>query len=168
MKQLAHLPLILLLLISCKVWWKPLTLEQIPFSGDQIKTEGYFYRIDTVISHPLGGYKETVLARYYVFYRNGVLAHANSSLASFDELGNFLQDKEEWALFKGNSYLWGVYQVREKQVIANVWVPSSGGKHPNYVFRMDILNDSTLIQESRVYKFRPLNPKPDSVNIFTK
>jgi hypothetical protein len=80
-------------------------------------------------------------------------------------------------VFTKTPYSWGIYLIEEGDLIIDRWSISTGGKHPSYITRFFIQNDSTLVEKgfsvknrstNGVYSFRRFTNKPDSVNAFIK
>ena len=145
-----------------------LTLEKRPYTGNQLRIDGYYYS------------KFRDIYVIYFFYRNGVLFSGGhvfeSELKKYEQK---YQDGSFWDDKKDNKLYWGLYNIDSNDIMIEKWYPSSGGGMPVYLHSGEILNDTTFLitksvrpktgeekELNEVYHFREFSPKPDSTNIF--
>lgn len=172
----------LMLIFSCE---KPLfksdelSLNKESFNGNQLKTNGYFY-------DPYETSDGSIYHNVYFFYRNGVVLYGGAY-----EKNNLQVNKEQE--YKNGTYYnnikdskdnWGIFVVAGNSIKFERWYPSSGGPLRTAVREGTILNDTTfhitvsyrmqdgekkdVTERDETYYFKPLTPKPDSTNEFTK
>ncbi len=141
-----------------------------PYGGKEIKTQGYYYCIDTVNSGPVHKPRKEVVARIYFFYRNGVLYNSNLIFSGFESLEDLFKDKNFVSRFKEVPYGWGIYLIENGRIKVEAWAPSTGGKHPNFMYNLDVLSDTILYNSYRdnTFFYKSFDLKPDSVNKFTE
>ena len=160
------------------LYYPPLSLNRIPYSGNQLRIDGYYYQ-------ELDSNDPTLNGHSFFFYDNGILFNGGGY--------NILRKNECEANFRDSTYLsamrnhilgWGIFQIDVDSIQFEKWYPSSGGPLLTYVRAGKIPNDSTfnithvfslvngVKSEVRVvnevYHFMPFSPKPDSVNSFIK
>jgi hypothetical protein len=167
--RLIVLLFILVGVVSCKVGYMELTNTRQTYLGNEIKTNGYYYCIDTLDRMALGKPIQQVLARVYFFYRNGVLNYSVSEFNDYNLLEKYLADTT-YHSNQINPYDWGIYLVEGHRMKIEKWSTSTGGKHPNFTFYLSILSDTSLHNSygNNTYYFKSFSPKPDSVNRFIK
>lgn len=141
----------------------PLHVEQTYYAGDNLKINGYYYRVKDSSAGIFG----------YFFYRNGVVLDA-------DARGEDDYTSEEWLKHEKNTKSsWGVFRIQNKTIKYEMWEPSEPPLRA-YVREGIIINDTTfLITESyrlqngkkrdqevinQFYHFKQFSPKPDSTN----
>ncbi len=156
-----------------------LSLPKEDFSGNQLKTNGYFY-------DPYQTSDGSIYHDVYFYYRNGVVLYGGTY-----EQSNLLTKKEQE--YKDGTYYnnikdskdnWGIFVVNGTNIKFERWYPSSGGPLRAYIEEGEVLNDTTFHisksyriqngskkeekERDRTYHFKPLSPKPDSTNEFTQ
>jgi hypothetical protein len=162
-----------LMLSGCINFDDELTIEKTPFSGDNLKTNGYYYNIWKVNG-------ETFVEINFL-YRDGVLLHGGSDdSTSFSNLEKVYLDGIYYGNAKIRKYCWGSFLVEGDSIFIERWYPSS---RPYWAYRQSgiILNDTTYqltriirvdgtenSEINRVFHFRQFSPKPDSTNNFIK
>jgi hypothetical protein len=115
----------------------------------------------------------------YYFYQNGTLLSRGSVIkkdleTKLNALSNPTNEN-----YKNIKFLWGVYQIENKQIKFERWYPSDI-PYKALIKEGEILNDTTFIinkayksngQELKIlnemYRFRKMSIKPDSINAFT-
>lgn len=169
--------LMLLASVACKRDLRnnnELTIPLQTYSGDEIKTNGYYYKI----------YQENsgdTTYEIYFLYRNGVVLHGGYSSPS--EIA-----EDELSFANGTYYSnaqsrtnWGRFEVHGNQIRIEKWFPSSGGPAPVYMLSGSILNDTLFhLTRSRkshddfaertidyYYQFKAFSDKPDSTNDYS-
>jgi hypothetical protein len=149
------------------------TLRQ-PYIGEEIKTNGYYYSIDTVqFFERLHEPGKQILARVYFFYRNGVLHTFNTKFSDLDSLEKIFSGATSEVIggfhYKEVPYSWGIFLIEGRRIKIEAWGPGTGGKHPTFTYDLNILSDTSFHQSygNNTFYFRSFSPKPDSVNRFT-
>lgn len=165
---MSRILILLVLLISCRVGYEKLTGQRQSYVGSEIKTNGYYYCIDTVTGGSVDKPKKEVVARIYFFYRNGVVHHSNMIFSDLKRLEATFKDSIFMARFKERPYGWGIYSIENDRIEIESWSTSTGGKHPNFKYNLDIVSDSVLHYSYRhnTFLYRRFDLKPDSVNRF--
>lgn len=149
-----------------------LSLKRVDYTGNQLRIDGYYYLINYNDPQKNMG--------VFIFFRNGVLTYLGGGFLSFNELENYIINKDFIDKKKDVKYFWGVFQVKNDIIKFERWYPSEGAKEA-YVREGKILNDTTfhitksyrsngteLSDENETYHFRKFSPKPDSTNVFVK
>ena len=147
-----------------------LSFGKTPYTGNQLRIDGYYYRNDN-----------GVLNYLYCFYRNGVVLYLGSGYAYSDlpALEQKLKDGTYYNSVKNNKTCWGVYQIQNNNIKFDKWSTSSVGGMPAYDYSGNIVND-TVFKITRVmrvnksdinqtldeYDFKHCLYKPDSTNSF--
>lgn len=149
-----------------------LTLDRIPYTGNQLRIDGYYYLLDT---------DSTLLATYF-FYKNGILLAGGGrplpeGLDYIEE--NYFSSKEWIKKIPGKILKWGIFQIEGNKISFEKWYPSSISPTPAYIRYGEILNDTTFTITKSVrpktgkkrtffelYHFKEFSPKPDSTNDF--
>jgi hypothetical protein len=153
-----------------------LTLTKEPYTGSQMKIEGYYYRKNAI-------YCTSV----YFLYRDGTFIDAGCFSCKPDEIENHVKNKDwtQWRRYEKSAIGYGVFQISGSQILIENWRPSSSWSLPAYLYKGEILNDTTFVitqsQRSKpnaldndfsakheIYRFRHFSSKPDSTNRFTK
>jgi hypothetical protein len=151
-----------------------LTLNKMPFTGNQLRIDGYYYSIDSQ--------SNTIKASYF-FYKDGTVLHGGGwpYENQFEGLESNFSSESWQENIKENKLKWGVFQIDGDKISFERWYPSSGGPSPAYIRSGEIQNDTTFIitksvrpktgEEkvlNEVYHFKAFSPKPDSTNSFVK
>jgi hypothetical protein len=144
-----------LLLYGCKD--EELTLPKIPYTGNEIRTDGYYYSYYANNSTPPEEYIVTLF-----LYRNGVILSAGA----YDERNlNALERKmlERYESLQNEKIGWGVFIVKNNKIEYEQWSTSAGGGLPVFRNFYNIENDTTLRGfTGNIYHFKQFSPKPDS------
>lgn len=143
-----------------------LSLEQRPYLGDELRTDGYWYT-----SGPTpDGERHVAL----LLYRNGVVRYGGSSVG-LDVL------KAKIGLYGERRYHWGLFHVDGDRLIYEKWYPPSKTYTEAWARSARIVNDTTFVvthawrfrgseadslEREVTYRFRAFSPKPDSVSAF--
>jgi hypothetical protein len=143
---------------------EPLTMNRMPYNGNEIKIDGYYYVINSEGLTPI------------YLYRNGVIFLPGGSI-----LSNFVDYEKSIPNIKNNNYhktpySWGIFEVTNNEIIIERWFIGSGINYPSRVLKGEILNDTTFIiagltegnSNLSKFLFRQFSPKPDSTNNFIK
>ncbi len=145
-----------------------LTLSKEPYTGNQLRIDGYYYLMD-----------DYRINATYFFYQNGIIIHRGGWINnSLEELEKNFQTIN-WDKIKSNKLKWGVFNIDSNKISFERWYPSSGGGLPVYIRSGNIQNDTTFTitksihsktgkeeKEYEVYHFKAFSPKPDSTNSF--
>lgn len=175
MRTLSLLILLNLMNSSCSKQFFPdddvLSNSRKDYTGDNLKTEGYFYRIN----------HEGKIFDGYFFYRNGIILSLGG--LSYSQIGFDMYIETEVLNGDMSSRIksaWGVFNIEDDNLLFERWHP--GRPFKTYCRIGKILNDTTFhITESyrmqngqkteirerdEIYHFRQFSPKPDSTNSF--
>ena len=149
-----------------------LSIPLTPYTGDQLRIDGYYYLI---------GYDGKTIHSAYFFYGNGVLISCNGAKSSLEEMDNYI--KEEFLdsqIYKRRKIDWGVFLIEGNNIKFERWYPSQR-PYPAFVREGVVLNNTTFHitksyrsngteerEKDEIYYFRPFSPKPDSTNNFIK
>ncbi len=151
-----------------------LTLEKKPYIGNQLRIDGYYYKMD-ISSNTIGV--------TYFFYEDGTLLHGGGwpYEDQFEGLEASFRIENWYNIIKKHKLAWGIFQVEWNEISFERWYPSSGGPSPAYVRSGVILNDTTFVitksirsktgeenELNETYHFKEFFPKPDSTNSFVK
>jgi len=178
MKRLIFLLTILMTLMSCKDWLDDeyYTLEKRPYTGSEIKTNGYFY------SHQLknGSNKEGI--SILVFYKDGTAIDFAFDGDNLEVENDVFKVNPLW--LKNNKYNWGLFNIESDTI--KIERLNSYGTVRAYMYTLVgiIENDTTIciIREqtstdaildvpfnmNQTFHFKEFSPKPDSTNVFIK
>jgi len=173
-----------MLFVQCEGLFKDddlLSLPLTPYTGNQLRIDGYYYRIADEPSYSDGTlYGEGAIEECYFFYENGMALYLGG-------VGNSLEEMDEYVLrlirsqnYKNIKFCWGIFVVEGNIIKFDRWYP--GAKpYRAYVREGIILNDTTFHitksyrsngkerdKEDEIYHFREFSPKPDSTNVFIK
>jgi len=164
MEHLIKYKLLLFLLFflqNCKD--EDLSLPRVPFTGNDVRTNGYYYCYWKSNNSSVMDYTTV-----FFLYRNGIILSAGS----FESINLNVVENEllgRYNLLVKNKIGWGVFWVAGNVIEYEQWTTSVGGGLPIFKNRYNIENDTTLINPyGRVYHFRQFSPKPDSTNTFIK
>jgi hypothetical protein len=153
---------------SCKKLFPPekLTIPLTPYTGNQLKIEGYFYSD----SEP---YKRT-----FILYRNGVILGGDNVLSSEIAIRETeFKNGVYYSYAKDDRLSWGRFIITDNSIKFENWAPRAD--FPVIQSQGEILNDTTFhisssrhaddayTPEDELYHFKKLSPKPDSTNSFT-
>jgi len=141
--------------------------KAVPFTGNQLKTNGYYYQISN-----------DYLVRPYFLYDNGILICIGGGEKSIEEMDEYIRKsyiRDSW--YKKNKYLWGVFFIEGNSIRINRL--NQDYPHRGNVREGIILNDTTFHitkfssssgdkEYDEVYYFREFYPKPDSTNKYIK
>jgi hypothetical protein len=156
----------------------PLFLDKVPYTGDELRTDGYYYHSRPTVSFP-----ELKIIRVAVFYRDGFcmyfgLQQETSNLTQRIEEELLNEETINWLKSAPNGI--GVFQINGQSIEFEVW---SRLRRNNIITNSrfgEILNDSSFIlretidndkgktyEENIRFEFKQFSPKPDSTNRFT-
>ena len=152
----------MIILCGCKD--EELSLKRTPYTGNELRIDGYYYR-------------KIPDLEIRFFYRNGIVRYGGGGYSSFEELDNCILNHQ---IVDGSSKTdWGVFLINGNTIKFEMWYPPSGGGTPTYIREGEILNDTTFhitesyrsdgserSEKNEMYHFRQFYPKPDSTNKF--
>lgn len=151
-----------------------LTIPKTPFTGNQLRIDGYYYSLFN-----------NEINTIYVYFQNGVFQHFGVTKCGldFDKAELYFSNANSLKVIKNNKYFWGVFLINGDNIKKEEWQPSSGA-FPVYTSEGKILNDTTILFTqlyrlqngqktglttiNETYYFRKFSPKPDSTNEFIK
>jgi len=144
-----------------------LTIKRTPYIGNEIRTDGCYYRI-------IG--PDSIQAAYIFYYRNGIVFFFADSV-NITSLDQFTSLK----MFRNNKTSWRVFTISDNNIIISQgWGDPWNSGRPLITSYSKILNDTTIqgikTIDSRtgewkhdyIVRFRKFSPKPDSTNVFIK
>lgn len=143
----------------------------IPYAGNQLKIDGYYYQITEWEKGPS-------IFDVYVFYENGILLNVGGNAHSVEETDQYIRKnyvQDTW--YKKNKYVWGVFFIEDNTIRVNTLSPDY--PHRGFVEEGVILNDTTfkitkfssggkVKEKDEIYHFREFSPKPDSTNVYIR
>ncbi len=160
----------LILLTSCNTGLINLTIKKIPYLGDELRIDGYYYS-DLDFNNNLSA---------AVFYKDGFCIHTriaspvNQDTLNYIENEILLNDKYI-AKMKKDPFHIGVFQIIYPNIEFEVWEYKAW----TFTYSGKIINDSTFIinksicnengkiyLENLTYRFKPFSSKPDSTNVW--
>ncbi|MBV7441059.1 hypothetical protein KRX57_06465 [Weeksellaceae bacterium TAE3-ERU29] len=173
---------LLLLVASCEKDFYQLSMDRVPYSGTELKTNGCYY------SNLRSDGRNINVA---IFYRNGFCIHSTMDITrsefevkskqdTLKYVKAFLEDKEVFKRFLNEPTSIGVFRIEGKDIEFETW--ENGYDVLTFSNYGKILNDSTFfinkfVQNQRgrkeytvnlTYKFVEYSPKPDSISSFIK
>ena len=168
------LTLLVIVVFYCVCCADKLRLTKTPFTGDQLKIDGYYY------NHLEGG-------KYYyplILYSNGIILSGGGKLCLKSVEDSFL-DKKWIENVKNYQTWWGIFRIEGNSIKIETWYHSSSWWHiPACIESGKIINDTTFVltsverssqfwskgstKKNEIYHFRKFSPKPDSTNRFIK
>lgn len=163
--------ILLSLFINCS-WMNnesdKLTLERIPYNGNELKLFGYYHMLDN-----------DGLMTVYFLYQNGMILHADDfSPSKLSEKEEVYRNGQYYQWVKDDYTSWGVFHIDNNTIKFERWYPGDVS-WKTFIRTGEIVNDTTFhITESQrsdgtevrekdeTYHFRAFSPKPDSVCTF--
>ena len=148
------------------------SLTSTPYSGDQLRTDGYYYQI---------GYDGKTIFSSYFFYKNGILISVGGAEPSLEIMDSYIKKYYlNGQKYKKDKLSWGVFFIEDDNIKFERWYPSER-PYKSFVREGVILNDTTFHitksyrsngseqrEKDEIYHFRQFSPKPDSTNVFIK
>lgn len=164
--------LIVITVFSCRKKWIAFELAAQNYTGNELRTDGYYYRVA----------EGNVSSRLFCFYTNGVLLDMKGGFQSNDiaEMDDYLEREFSGAYSLNDRALWGLFWINGTDIKFQHYDPYSGYPvHYYFVNEGVILNDTTFnirlnyrndnkerYEVNDIYRFRQYTPKPDSVNSY--
>lgn len=174
MKNTLIILLTLLSLNGCDKAFKDeeLTMKKQPYNGTELKTDGYFYEINS--------YTEGIGEALFL-YSDGTMLLCGGSGENSDPFGFMEQlfaSPDFISHARQHAFYWGVFHINGNAIKYERWYQGDGGL-PAGRSEGTILNDTTFLinritmlgtgnqtDENIVFHFRHYAPKPDSTNCF--
>ena len=171
MKSLFLSMLCVLLLPQCTVFDNQLSLPLMPYNGEQLRMDGYYYQV---------GYDENTVFSPCFFYKNGILISLGGIENSLEELDEALKTSYyNTHSYKKDVLAWGIFFIEDSVIKFERW--GSTVLQSPLIREGVILNDTTFHitniynndgseqrKVNEIYHFREFSPKPDSTNVFIK
>jgi hypothetical protein len=156
---------IMLLFYACKD--EELLLSKIPYLGNELKIDGYYYK------------QSSAHFRIFFFYMDGIMTDyvdlSSTDLQQVDDKIPFIYEE-----IKDDKLRWGVFVINGDIIQYSGWGTSVGGGLPagkcigtiendtTFCITKSINSDGREFERNDVYHFRQFSPKPDSTNNFIK
>lgn len=145
-----------------------LSLEKTPYTGNELRTDGYYYE-----------YNDNLISIYFL-YKDGIILYAFSHKEiGLDEIEKEMIENNMYNDFQADKSRWGLFVVNGKTFQMERWTSSTGFSLPVTRCKGYIENDTTFhitetfqsdtrkyYQGDWVYHFKQFNLKPDSTNNF--
>ena len=163
--------IVLFSISGCTKWSEDekLTLPKTPYTGNELRTDGYYYH---------DGEKAIIVV---FLYEDGTMIRAGSILVQeIPQREEMFKNGEFYEHIKNNKTCWCVYRIEDDNITTNYWV--SPRPFQCYFEEGTILNDTTFViqnyyrivngekteetETNKMFHFRQFSPKPDSTNIF--
>lgn len=158
---------------SCKKELHELSLTKIPYTGDELRIDGYYYS-----NQVFTDYNGIAL-----FYRDGVCMNVYTRIESQDTISfienEILLNETLMFNFRNTPNHIGVFQINKESIEFETW--EAGRDIITFSNYGKILNDTTFLITKQVnndsgkseslnltYRFKQFSPKPDSTNTFIK
>jgi hypothetical protein len=156
---------------SCEKELQELSMSKIPYAGDELRIDGYYYS-NLTSANDIG---------IAVFYRDGVCINVFTSIEGQDtidfiENDILLNESLMYSFMNTPSHI-GVFQINTESIEFETW--EAGRDIITFSNFGEILNDTTFLitkqvnndsgksySEKMTYRFRQFSPKPDSINSF--
>ena len=145
-----------------------LLIERTPYSGSELRIEGYYYIYDTDGT------------RIKFLYRNGIMIDFIGGFSTTNLIEIDQKIADEYERWKNNKLIWQVFLIKGNSIQYSGWSTSVGGGRPSFKTIGVIENDTTFrltksinsdgeeFERNDLYHFRQFSPKPDSTNTFIK
>jgi len=163
----------ILLLASCKKERHDLSLNKIPYTGNELRIDGYYYSNRVFTDY----------AGIAVFYRDGTCINVFSRIESLDTTkfieNEILLNGSLMSSFMNTPSHIGVFTINKESIEFETW--EAGRDIITFSNYGKILNDTTFSITKQVnndnsksdilnliYKFKQYSSKPDSTNNFIK
>ena len=144
-----------------------------PYIGNQLRIDGYYYRVADG-----SNFKEGSIYSTFLFYENGITLNSGGVENNLEAMDEYIKRCTDYH-FQKSKIGWGVFVIEDNTIKIEYWYP--GPPHHFYMREGVILNDTTFhITKSyrsngkeqkikdEIYHFRQFSPKPDSTNVFIK
>jgi len=150
-----------------------LTLNKVEFTGDQLRTDGFYY------GYVNTDFQGNELYEVFIFNKNGVIMLPGTT--EFEKMESYIITITN-SNQQNTKFVWGLYNIDVKKLSVEHWTASQCG-HPVLLRNGDILNDTTFVLKKEItrnsqgtkesdinqeFHFRHFDIKPDSTNNFIK
>ena len=170
MKKIVFYFLLLVFCLSCEepVIYKDFILKKIPYIGNELRMDGYYYR-----------YLDCESNKYIAaccFYRNGIVLHMGGGALSLKEADEYVKqfmERDVNSNYERSN--WGLFVVDNQTIKFELYYPQEYFTRWTGIMEGVILNDTTfritsfydLSNDERytvndTFYFRQFSPKPDS------
>jgi|BioPla2DNA2_1021312.scaffolds.fasta_scaffold01984_2 hypothetical protein len=170
MKKIVFYFLLLVFCLSCEepVIYKDFILKKIPYIGNELRMDGYYYR-----------YLDCESNNYIAaccFYRNGIVLHMGGGALSLKEADEYVKqfmERDVNSNYERSN--WGLFVVDNQTIKFELYYPQEYFTKWTGIMEGVILNDTTfritsfydLSNDERytvndTFYFRQFSPKPDS------
>ena len=170
MKKIVFYFLLLVFCLSCEepVIYKDFILKKIPYTGNELRMDGYYYRYLDCEGN------NCIFA--YCFYRNGIVLHMGGGALSLKEADEYVKQFMERDINSNYERSnWGLFVVDNQTIKFELYYPQEYFTKWTGIMEGVILNDTTfritsfydLSNDERytvndTFYFRQFSPKPDS------
>ncbi len=170
MKKIVFYFLLLVFCLSCEklIAYKDFILKKIPYTGNELRIDGYYYR-----------YLDCESNNYIAaccFYRNGVLLDIVGAALSLEEADEEIKQFMERDVNSNYERLrWGLFVIDNQAIKFELYYPQEYFTRWTGIMEGVILNDTTFRitsfydpsnderrTKNDTYYFRQFSPKPDS------
>lgn len=161
---------IMLLGCSSLLEFPDLTLRKKDYTGNQLKTNGFYYT--TYESYDYKLKKKKLFYNIYFLYKNGVILNGKGQ----PSLDNIKVHNSVYSY----QISWGIFQIDGNRIRYEKWIPTLSSA----IYEGVILNDTTftiteaynlklgnkvnISKMNDIYHFQAHSPKPDSTNNYIK
>ena len=170
MKKIVFYFLLLVFCLSCEepVIYKDFILKKIPYTGNELRMDGYYYRYLDCEGN------NCIFA--YCFYRNGIVLHMGGGALSLKEADEYVKQFMERDINSNYERSnWGLFVVDNQTIKFELYYPQEYFTKWTGIMEGVILNDTTFRitsfydpsnderrTKNDTYYFRQFSPKPDS------
>ncbi len=172
-KLFSIVAIILFIFVSCEKDLQELSLAKTPYTGDELRIDGYYYSNITSLND-LG---------IAIFYRDGFCIHVFTDIECQDTLSfienEILLNESLISNFINTPSNIGVFKINSEAIEFETW--EDGRDIITFSNYGEILNDTTFLitkqvnndsgksySEKMTYYFKQFSPKPDSTSIYIK
>lgn len=152
---------------------KELTLKRTEYSGQELRTDGFYY------GNPNTNAQGKNLYELFVLYKNGIIMLPGTiEFSKMEEYVTTIANSNQ----QNTKFVWGLFEVEGGNISLEHWVAAQCG-YPAVLRTGEILNDTTFVLNRMVrrdsegttetdinqeFHFRQFDIKPDSTNTFIK
>ena len=149
-----------------------LSIQQTPYTGNQLRIDGYFY----------DEYAENSYRSALFLYENGIVLDGGGfPVTKLEQIERDFTTEAWIAEIRAHKEGWGVFLIEGSTIKFERWYPSEPPLKA-YVREGEVLNDTTFViarsyrvvggqqmevrERDETYHFKEFSPKPDSTNGF--
>ena len=164
---------------SCQelITYKDFILKRTPYTGNELRIDGYYYRIAKESDGSNRIYDISC------FYRNGILLNMGGGTLSLEKTDEYIRKSfiEDSPNPKHDWFRWGLFVINNQTIKFERYYAANDITRWTYIREGKILNDTTFRitvfyrsdgserrEVDEIYHFRQFSPKPDSTNNFIK